>query len=352
MVNRYATSDDILICYAPIIKTPQSRSQIIKNSNIKFINAPKIDSPTQFTLLPKYLKILKQQLRECDMSIIHIHVSLINYICVIAARKINIPYITVIVGCAWDALWNHSIKGKLMAPICYMLEKWAQKNSKYSIYVTENFLQKRYPTNGKYIGCSNVELDFREKPKSKILKSSNEIINIATVAAVNVKYKGQQYVLKALSKLRDTNKNYKYHLVGDGDSSYLKKLTEELNISDMVEFHGAMPHDQISNFLDSIDIYIQPSKQEGLPRSVIEAMSRGCLCMGSNIAGIPELIDSKYLFKAGDYHEIARIIENISNEDIINQGKLNVEKSKDYSKNILDKKRNLFIHNFITESLL
>lgn len=346
MVNRYGEEEDTVICYAPIIHVSKPHSQKILKKNTQFIDAPRIDSIKQIPLIKRYLNEMKSLLNSCDFAVIHIHVYLINYICVLAAKKVNLPFMTVIVGCAWDALWNHSFKGKLFAPLCFFLEKWALRISSYSIYVTKQFLQNRYPTKGKWIACSNVELDFKGNPIPRTIKKENEIINIATVAALNVKYKGQQYVIKALAKLRHSNKQYRYHLVGAGDFSYLKKLVYKYNVSDMVIFHGPMLHDEIASFLDGIDIYVQPSKQEGLPRSVIEAMSRGCLCIGSNIAGIPELIDSQYLFKAGDSTEIARILESIGKEDIICQGKLNMDRAKDYSKKVLDNKRNIFIKNF------
>ena len=55
--------------------------------------------------------------------------------------------------------------------------------------------------------------------------------------------------------------------------------------------------------LDECDIYLQPSLQEGLPRSVIEAMSRGCACIGAATAGIPELLESEYVVKRKSVQE-------------------------------------------------
>lgn len=342
MVDRYADDSGIFTCFAPIKKVVISKSQQIVRKNIRFIDSPQIKGLNDFKQINKYYDSIKCYLQENDIAIIHIHVSLINTLCVLAAEKSRIPYLTVVVGCAWDALWNHSIKGKFMAPFCYLLEKWCQRKSKYSIYVTKKFLQNRYPTSGKSIACSNVELNFAQKShRRQYIKDG--IINIATVAAVDVRYKGQQYVIKALAKLGDKGKNIIYHLVGDGNIDYLQDYAKKLGVSDQVVFHGPLPHDQIADFLDSIDIYVQPSKQEGLPRSVIEAMSRGCLCIGSRIAGIPELLPHKYLFKAGDSSAISEIIQKISVADLEMEGKRNIEKANEYSKECLDKRRSDFI---------
>ena len=61
-------------------------------------------------------------------------------------------------SCPWDVFWNHSLKGKLLAPFMYYTTKRCVKDSNYVVYVTNEFLQKRYPTMGKNIGCSDVEL--------------------------------------------------------------------------------------------------------------------------------------------------------------------------------------------------
>lgn len=61
-----------------------------------------------------------------------------------------------------------------------------------------------------------------------------------------------------------------------------------------------MPHDKIFEWLDTIDIYIQPSYQEGLCRSVVEAMSRACPVICSDACGERELANEKFIFKRGD----------------------------------------------------
>ena len=63
-----------------------------------------------------------------------------------------------VVGCPWDAYWNYSLKGKIVAPFATYMMKRRVKSAPFVLYVTNKFLQKRYPTKGKKINCSNVEL--------------------------------------------------------------------------------------------------------------------------------------------------------------------------------------------------
>ena len=52
--------------------------------------------------------------------------------------------------------------------------------------------------------------------------------------------------------------------------------------------------DEFGHTNDNIDVFIMPSLQEGLPRSMVEAMSRGCNVIGSRVGGIPELLDDNF----------------------------------------------------------
>lgn len=81
-----------------------------------------------------------------------------------------------------------------------------------------------------------------------------------------------------------------------------------------------------------------------MPRAVIEAMNRGCVCIGSTTAGIPELLESKYVFNNGDIEQICNIIKGICGDKDIKQNIIrNFEKSKEFDIDLLNQKRtNLF----------
>lgn len=85
--------------------------------------------------------------------------------------------------------------------------KRAVKKSPFAFYVTQEFLQGRYPCLGTTIGCSNVEIPTPEQDTfARRLQSIEKLdlngeVKIVTVAAVNVPYKGQEYVIRTLKKL-------------------------------------------------------------------------------------------------------------------------------------------------------
>lgn len=340
----------LCICYMKCVK--KGTEDMVDDDALDFVVVSKLNTLFNYIRYSKRnKKIVEDAVKNADVCIAHIPASH-SYDVIKYAKKYNVPYMTVVVGCCWDSMWNYNWKGKLMAPFCYLAQRKAQRYAPFSIYVTNQFLQSRYPTTGESIGCSNVNLStgvlgVLEKRLSKIReRKPNSTIKIGTAAALDVPYKGQIYVIRALGELKKKGIVFEYHLVGGGTGAALRKEAVSVGVESQVKIRGRIPHEEITNFLDDIDIYIQPSKQEGLPRATIEAMSRGCLCLGSNIAGIPELLENRFLFTKGSVSEIVDILSNISNGDYEKQAVRNYEIAKEYDINILNKRRTEFINRF------
>ena len=320
---------------------------------VEFIKVPNFKSLSNY-----YKKIKAEKIIEKEVKLSHCVISrlpsAIGAIAVEYAKKYHKPYLIEIVGCGFEAMWNLNLAGKIIAPFSYIRTKKLVKDAPYAIYITNEFLQQRYPCNGKCISCSNVALppvdeSILEKRLKKIdqIKEDSTII-LGTIGAVNVRYKAQENVIKAISILKNKGCNIEYHLVGDGDSRYLENIADKFGVKNKVNFIGSLPHKNIFRYLDDIDLYIQPSKTEGLPRALIEAMSRGCPAIGSNAGGIPELLEKNCIFNKFNYKELAELIlKNSHNKEWLrNKAIRNFEKAKDYEKNKIELKRNKFLKDF------
>lgn len=278
-----------------------------------------------------------------------------NFVCHIL-RKNKINYFVNMVGCPWDALTNRGFLSKIVAPFMYLITKHYVKNSKAVIYVTNEFLQKKYPTNGRQIGCSDVLIDEKNTEilaqridKINLLNSNKNIV-IGTIGAIDVNYKGQQYVIQAISELNKNGYNITYQLIGSGDKSNLQKIAEKFDVLDNVVFLGSIPHDKIFDWLKEIDLYIQPSDAEGLCRSIIEAMSMACPIIVSNVGGNPELINQDYLFEKGNIKQLVEIIKKMDKSTMQLSAKENYNNSKKYNKNELHKKKNEFLREIMDKN--
>ena len=146
--------------------------------------------------------------------------------------------------------------------------------------------------------------------------------------------------------MKNNGYDVQYQIVGPGDKSYLENCAITNNVIDNVVFTGAMGHDQIFEWLETIDIYIQPSLTEGMPRALIEAMSKGCPCVASNAGGMPELLDKKFIFPKGNTDQLVKILINASNNGLFTQGARNKEFTGQFSPDVINEKRMAFYHEF------
>lgn len=320
------------------------------NSNIRFYN---INSLSQLRSR-KARRDIDKKIINSDYVIIRLP-SILGLYAIKSAKKFNKPFLVEVVGSAWDSLWNQGISKKIVAPVLSILYKKAIFNAPYVVYVTEKYLQKNYPTTGQSISCSNVTLPSvsnsinKRLEKIKNIDLKNKVI-IGTCATLNV-YKGQQNVIEAMSTLESLGYNIEYQLVGGGDQSNLKLIADRYEVTDSVKFLGKKSHSDVFLWLDEIDIYIQPSLTEGLPRTVIEAMSRGCPIIGSNAGGIPELIDDMFVFKKGSKDSFCEVFSKLTVDLMLEQALENHNNSKKYLKNILYTRRTNFLKQFIKESI-
>jgi Glycosyltransferase len=322
-------------------------------NNISITSCPDLASFT--SLIRNYrlaYKIIEKSVKRSDFVVIRLG-SVLGFICFDICKKYEKKHMIEVVSCAWDAYWNYSLKGKLIAPVAYIIMRSCVKRASYAIYVTSEFLQKRYPTKGKNIACSNVELNevddsILEKRKKKIYSNMNKKYVLGTAAGLDVKYKGQQYVIEAISilKKRGVN-NVEYQLVGSGSGKFLKSEIDKKKVQDNVHILGQKKHEDIFGWMDNLDIYIQPSRQEGLPRSIIEAMSRGLPVLGANTAGIPELLPRECIFlnNVSEPRQIANMIEKLISDEgrLIAYAETNYRESNKYKREILQKRRTDFI---------
>ena len=75
--------------------------------------------------------------------------------------------------------------------------------------------------------------------------SPEKPIVLGTIGAVDVPYKGQEYVIKALARLSKQGYDFEYHLVGGGDNTYLRGIAEKNGIAEKVRFLGSLAHEKV-----------------------------------------------------------------------------------------------------------
>lgn len=103
--------------------------------------------------------------------------------------------------------------------------------------------------------------------------------------------KGQQMLLEALHRLRDSGISIEATLVGDGpDRARLELISRGLGLDGCVRFTGALGHDRVQLLYEASDVFCLPSFAEGLPVVLMEAMANQLAVVTTRIAGVAELV--------------------------------------------------------------
>ncbi len=357
ILDRYSKYGELTVCTSAIEVESSNHREILNTTDFSFRFITKENTlKTRFLDRNRNKKILEQAVKGSDYVFIHVPCSVQNIVASFA-KKFNKPYMPLVVGCPWDALWHHSFKGRLVAPLYYLSLKRFMSKTSTAMYVTRSFLQKRYPCRGLSIGCSDVALPVNNQSvlTNRLYKISNNNTSHLSLASVGalIKAKGHSDVIKALYLLKKDGYSFYYHIIGGGDKTFLENLAIKLDVADQVIFHGVLPHNKIFELLTDIDIYIQPSKTEGLCRALAEAMSMACPAIATNVGGNPELVNSKWLYQSGNSKMLATKIKGLSEKgNLLAAANENYTTAQSYQADLLNKRRNEFISSFIEENTL
>ena len=275
----------------------------------------------------------------------------------IANIFMNKKIIRKIVG---DPVWERAYS---KAKISESFDEFQVKNYGFSISLQKkvrSFSIKKSDivvTPSKHLKNFILNLGFKNKieiinngvfiPEENTNIFTNDQINITIVSRL-VSHKNIEKIIRAISDLNDPL--IYLNIIGDGpELNQLQKISLESNIKDNIIFHGKLNRDNINHIFFKSDIYIQASNYEGLPHSLLEAMSYGIPVLCTPVGECKEILgneDRGYILdlpvsKNNIKSKISEIIgeKNIANikgergKDFINE-KYNLTNSFNLYKNL------------------
>jgi glycosyltransferase involved in cell wall biosynthesis len=274
-----------------------------------------------FSQSRRLAEALDRELSQAD-ALLAMLPSQLGHFALLNARARGLPFAVEAVGCAWESYSHHgNVAARAFAPVAYQRQRRALRLAPLALYVTRQFLQRRYPCSGYTNYASNVEIEpmdeagrrARQERLSELAQGRQP--RFGTVGSLRVRYKGLQVVIAALARLRARGLVASYTVLGAGDPSPYRALAEKLGVGDLVDFAGTRePGHGVARWLDDIDVHIQPSYQEGLPRATVEAMNRGVGCLGSTAGGLPELLPPDRMHLPGEVGKLAQDIAELVKE--------------------------------------
>ena len=342
-----------IACRCEEINSPTAQMIPIEDKRIEVHFLSVFHGPKQYVMVwPKLRKETKGVADGCDAAILRLPSTIAQRIYV-DVRKKKIPYCTEIVYDAFDGsrAETNFIKKLLWKNIDRQMRRICGAADGVSC-VTEKYLQKRY--------CSFKEDAFTSFYSSLALEDEylrgfrcypqKERFLIGHVSD-GIKFNGRKGIkelLKAVSILKNKGILVDVSFAGgekDWDScKQLMEYARQLNIENNVEIAGYLSRKDLGKFLEKADVFVFPTKAEGLPRVLIEAMAKGLPCITTPVSGNPELIQPEFLV---EYYDVAllatKIKELITTKDVYEKAsKDNYNKSLQYRSEILEKRRDMF----------
>jgi glycosyltransferase involved in cell wall biosynthesis len=265
------------------------------------------------------------------------------------ARAVGKPYLVEVVGCAFDSYYNRgSAAARLYAPLAMWRTRRAVADAPLALYVTSSWLQERYPSSAKWVAASNVTIapmtaDEHAARANRLRElAQGRPPHLGTVASLRTRSKGLQTAIPAIANLRRAGLELRYSILGAGDQAPWRELAQRHGVADLVSFAGTRPSGTpVLQWLDGIDLHLQPSFQEGLPRATIEAMSRGVACIGSTCGGIPELLPVERTHKPGDVEGLADRIRSLVSDPtaVTDAANADLARSSEFDPELLEARR-------------
>lgn len=324
----------------------------ISNSNIHFKPVKGVSFSSVFT---KYffanIKLVVREIKKADALIVRLP-SFLGIFVLILNIFFKKKYFIELVGDPQEALMtSKSQVGLLFKFFVYLFSlcnKFFIKHADGVIYVTQYDLQQRYPIKKLQAYASNVEVNIKplDLGLNEYALKNEKTVKVGLIGSFNNEYKGIDTALKTIKLLKDQELIVNLHILGSGKlKDYYLNMANQLEIKNQIFFDGSLSGGEaVLNWLKELDLYIQPSRTEGLPRALIEAMSTGLPCIATNVGGIPELLHEDDLVDKDSPVTLAeRISEAVQSQELRYQmGQRNYSRSLDYDAKQLNKIRSEF----------
>lgn len=222
--------------------------------------------------------------------------------------------------------------GRWLARPAAEFTRWAVRRGHVVRYVTTNRLQNSYPPNAtaEVFAFSDVLLEDEDFARTSItLHPSPRVIAIGSQEQM---YKGHDLLIAAIAALRQNGHDVSLALLGQGRcQTQLRAQARRLGVEGSVEFMGHVsPRSAVRRELDRAWVYAMPSRTEGLPRALVEAMARAKPCVVSDVGGMPELVDRAFVIEPDAVQDLVACLDRLIVDEGLRTavGERNLEKTR------------------------
>lgn len=284
IVSNEGIANNVINYFKYIDKSDLKMEFIVQNQPQEWMVNEIINNNSKYYVLdgrkkniPKYVLELTKIIKQNKYDIVHVHgSSCLLFIDLLAAKLANVK---VRIAHSRNTTCNHIFLHKLLRPLfnkvvthCFACGedagKWLFKDRDFKVI-----------NNGKEINKFLYDEDVRNEYRKK-LRIEDKIV-VGHIGRFN-NQKNHEFLIDIFSNLVMLNKNYVLLLIGEGALfEDIKEKVKKLNIQNNVIFMGETS--EVPQLLQAMDLFVFPSKYEGLPNVLLEAQLAGLPIYASDV---------------------------------------------------------------------
>lgn len=330
------------------VEEPESQWQRVDGEAVSFSPLPIYIGPWGFVkTLPRLFQSLRMR-RKIPRKVIYRVPGILAALYHLAAMSKEQSYAAEVVGDPQDVFAEGASQSGLRVFFKWLFVKLLKaqcQGARAISYVTEYSLQKRYPAAPAAFSTyySSIQLmpdDFMQRSEVAL----QEPLQIVCIGNLSQPYKGCDFMLQGIAELTAKGLDVNLHWVGGGSLlDEMQRLVIKLNIQHKVTFVGNLSsREQIRQELDQADLFILSSRQEGLPRVLIEAMARSLLCIATDVGGVRELLADEFVIQRDNMQQLLDTVMSISQlspQEQLVISQQNYTKACEYKNEVLEARR-------------
>lgn len=153
----------------------------------------------------------------------------------------------------------------------------------------KRYLAKEFGLDPQKIAIVHCGINFKAIPEGERSEKEGTIVCVARLG----KEKAIENLIRASALLKQRGVDHLCRVIGEGpERPALEKLIAELGVADRVELLGSRPSDFVFKTIRESSVLALPSRSEGIPVAMMEAMALGTPVVGPDVTGVPELVTS------------------------------------------------------------
>lgn len=270
------------------------------------------------------INIIRNLILKEKFELAHIHSIISNLFFQLANFRLNLPSI-ITVHSRSDFDRKNILKGYILNNLEIKL---LNKNSiivSVSSSIKDYLIKKGLNKSITVIHNGSRDLKKYEKKDNKLFRDkcfNKEDLIIGFVGRLT-EVKGIYNLMDIVYETTKVNKNIKFIVIGEG--ALREYIDDQIELKQLDNLKILGFKNDIENYIPYFDMLIVPSNMEGIPLIILEAMSCGVPCIGSNVGGIPEIINDKIGFLYDNKNKLEAVLKL----DFIEKNRYLLDKMKD-----------------------